>query len=792
MNNLEKVKQKKEVLKIDYADKNQIKKYTNEEYKYKFNWTQYISHYKDLKYNNLNDAWHHWTTYGVKEKRHFFLNNSDNIKTKTTDNIKTRTTDNMVNNQNNITRNQNNISKNQNNTQNKPVDTVFKVSKRSHFIKPDDNRVKYDSSVDINLHNSINNIIKNKDNENSSKTKTSKYFFSSDVTRRDPELNNDLYNEKHAEKDAPKKNTIDNEKQNHLNIHYETKVDELTLKINLLRKNNIIYKNIYDGYGLHYYGWKKVINNFIELFSNSDNNQPSFKEQFFFDEWLEKFLIWGDKNEKNFLIQEIEKNSYKIISFIHNPPFLSWYNNEYKMNLNGKIIFNDEYTNNYLFKQLVKYNLDKKISYLYTLSNSHKEYIYNSNKIFKNKVISILHPIEITGQEKTFDYTLFTQNKQILHIGWVLRNFKSFIDFKQPNDFYKTILIKKDFENEWNKISQEYALNNITILKQLNNTEYEKLFVNSCIFLDLEDSVANNILLECIKFNTPVIVRKLPSIIEYLGSDYPLYFETDNELSQLKNPNFFLKKILDANEYLSKMDKTHISIEYFNKKLLYDFKKLYINEESTLTWFCLIDKIDNIDSDIHNVYNNFISQNDNKKIKLKIVINNNLKNKENFGEFILKIEKTCEFMNNIHYFIKDVDNYSDYLNFCIDENDTKYFVFVDILDEYSVNFSNVCKKYMDITPTCDITFTSYSILNNSYQESFLFEKDFMLFHKNLNQTILPERGIIFRKDICKLIGYFNNYIDIPLIFREYASRALKNNLNIMCCESSYINQINKI
>jgi hypothetical protein len=56
-------------------------------------------------------------------------------------------------------------------------------------------------------------------------------------------------------------------------------------------------------------------------------------------------------------------------------------------------------------------------------------------------------------------------------------------------------------------------------------TDYENILKESCIFIDLEDCVANNTILECIKFNTPVITRRHPSIEEYIGKDYPLFFE---------------------------------------------------------------------------------------------------------------------------------------------------------------------------------------------------------------------------------------------------------------------------
>ena len=47
------------------------------------------------------------------------------------------------------------------------------------------------------------------------------------------------------------------------------------------------------------------------------------------------------------------------------------------------------------------------------------------------------------------------------------------------------------------------------------------------------NSSANNTVLECIARNSPIIVTKHPAIKEYLGEDYPLYFNTLDELNKI-------------------------------------------------------------------------------------------------------------------------------------------------------------------------------------------------------------------------------------------------------------------
>ena len=124
---------------------------------------------------------------------------------------------------------------------------------------------------------------------------------------------------------------------------------------------------------------------------------------------------------------------------------------------------------------------------------------------------------------------------------------------------------------------------NEAALENLSNNEYENIFKQSCVFIDLEDCVANNTILECIKFNTPVITRRHPSIEEYIGKDYPLFFESDEDLLLLNNENLLDELICKANIYLSNMDKTHVCLNTSNNKLIYDINNLINKNNNMLT-----------------------------------------------------------------------------------------------------------------------------------------------------------------------------------------------------------------
>lgn len=95
-------------------------------------------------------------------------------------------------------------------------------------------------------------------------------------------------------------------------------------------------------------------------------------------------------------------------------------------------------------------------------------------------------------------------------------------------------------------------------ISMLDNTDYDKLLASSVVFLKLEDAAAVNTIIECIIRNTPIIVNRLPATIEYLGVNYPLFYDHINEVSK-----FTLKDVQSAYKYLSKLNKSPFVADTF-------------------------------------------------------------------------------------------------------------------------------------------------------------------------------------------------------------------------------------
>lgn len=101
--------------------------------------------------------------------------------------------------------------------------------------------------------------------------------------------------------------------------------------------------------------------------------------------------------------------------------------------------------------------------------------------------------------------------------------------------------------------------NSVETLSYLPNDEYDKIFSENVIFLHLVDASAANTLIECIVRNTPVLVNKIDPVVEYLGEEYPLYYEDLNDIRTILT----VENVYKTSEYLQKLDKTFLTIENF-------------------------------------------------------------------------------------------------------------------------------------------------------------------------------------------------------------------------------------
>ena len=94
----------------------------------------------------------------------------------------------------------------------------------------------------------------------------------------------------------------------------------------------------------------------------------------------------------------------------------------------------------------------------------------------------------------------------------------------------------------------------------MENKEFDKFLTNTIAFLNLIDTSANNGVTDCISRNIPLLVNCHPAVVQYLGEDYPFYYnsmETANK--KIKD----IELIKETYYYLKNMDKSKLDIKTF-------------------------------------------------------------------------------------------------------------------------------------------------------------------------------------------------------------------------------------
>ena len=73
----------------------------------------------------------------------------------------------------------------------------------------------------------------------------------------------------------------------------------------------------------------------------------------------------------------------------------------------------------------------------------------------------------------------------------------------------------------------------VDVIDFLENEAYDDLLSENLVFIDLYDTSANNTVIESIARGTPIVVCRHPAVEEYLGSDYPLFFDELDQVPKL-------------------------------------------------------------------------------------------------------------------------------------------------------------------------------------------------------------------------------------------------------------------
>lgn len=178
------------------------------------------------------------------------------------------------------------------------------------------------------------------------------------------------------------------------------------------------------------------------------------------------------------------------------------------------------------------------------------------------------HPIQNHQYRFSWNSFLKNEDKRIIQTGYWLRIPYSIFKLNVPCEFKKTIVPYDDRQKWYLKLFgktdgvwvDKQERNSVDKVNHLNYENYLDMLTKNILYMELCEISANNTVLDAILMNTPLIVNKLDGVVEYLGENYPLYYENRNQVCEILSDK---SKLLDSHEYLKNMDKTKFSKKSF-------------------------------------------------------------------------------------------------------------------------------------------------------------------------------------------------------------------------------------
>lgn len=178
------------------------------------------------------------------------------------------------------------------------------------------------------------------------------------------------------------------------------------------------------------------------------------------------------------------------------------------------------------------------------------------------------HPTGFDGVP--FDLAAWQSDRRLLQVGWYLRNTRLIHQVDTPIPRTRVLPRKPSQLQHDDDCGRAFAArpevrrHDVFELPYVDNAGYDWLLSRSVVCQEVLDASANNVTLECLARNTPVIVNRHPAVVEYLGEDYPLYWSDYREVPELLHDD---SAIESAHEYLRDLNKVQFTYEAFRLQM---------------------------------------------------------------------------------------------------------------------------------------------------------------------------------------------------------------------------------
>ena len=283
----------------------------------------------------------------------------------------------------------------------------------------------------------------------------------------------------------------------------------------------------------HRSGWDQVIQTLAKL------HRP---KGIVLDPFIERSFVWGDCAPLQY--QE------PWIGFIHIPPLIpDWFDGTTQSN---EVI-------------LKRADLQRNFSLckgLFTLSDYHKTHLEQLTSIPVN---TLYYPTIFPKQKWSWEAFSRNPDKKIVQIGWWLRKLNAIYELPATsyrkvflrvmnNDYFRTLVGTERQLHRKAGIFNDAMIETVDIIDYLSNADYDRLMSQNLMFADLYDTSANTAVVECIARCTPILINRLKALVEYLGPDYPLFYDSYEQAACMARD---LPLIKQTHEYLCDLPIRH-------------------------------------------------------------------------------------------------------------------------------------------------------------------------------------------------------------------------------------------
>ena len=155
--------------------------------------------------------------------------------------------------------------------------------------------------------------------------------------------------------------------------------------------------------------------------------------------------------------------------------------------------------------------------------------------------------------------------KYILHNGTFLKNMAILNHFEKPfADQTKLLILTENIYSP--KRYQFYRsffaetrpwFDDVEIVNRQSAKDYDDILQDSIVVMEYFDCSASTTVVECMACNVPIVVNRHPAVVEYLGVDYPLFYDSYEEIPDL------IRIWQSSVDYLRSMPKDKLKISCF-------------------------------------------------------------------------------------------------------------------------------------------------------------------------------------------------------------------------------------